>query len=167
MAGAQLAKIDAKTGQPIVYFQDSPSECASSIDIHQKTGTAWVTVRRSGAAGSKNKLLAFSGDGATKVSVDLGGEVPDHPKIPFHVSVNQNDGSVLVTLFRNSVRRYSADGELKTEKMTWALAAEADAASDDVWVATRQAVVRMSPDGKVLKEVKHKSGTSQAWMVGF
>ena len=167
IAGKNLAKVETRTGK-FLCNTDITTWCASSVDVNSKTGTVWVTVRHHrDVAVSTNRLLEFDNDGNRIKTIDLGEGSKDHPIVPFCVSVDQDDGSVWLTLFRYGVRRYSSTGELQIEHIMWALAAEADPESHGAWVVTPQKVVRINSDGTILNQVDNKSGTTQAWMATY
>ena len=167
LAGKDLTKIEAQTGQ-VLLAKPVTAWCASSIAVHAATGTVWMTARRHpDVAKSANELLSFDNEGNLKNSVDLGESDENHLILPFRVSVNQQDGSVWVTLLRTGVRHYSSAGELKCERALWAMAAEAAPGSDDSWVVVPQGLVRLNSDGKIVDRFDHKFEKSQAWMATF
>ncbi len=68
-----------------------------------------------------------------------------------------------MTIFRRSLQRYTANGDLDAEFPFEAITAEADSATGGAWVITREETIRLDPKGKIQLRVKHKSSTSQAW----
>jgi len=160
-AGPNLTKVAATSGQ-ILLTKKIAAWCASSVAVDSDNGTIWATVRRHpNVSGSINALLSFHNDGTAKDTVELG------EKDPCRVSVNRHDGSVWVTLWRFGVQHYSSACKLQSEHLMWALAADADPATNDVWVANSQQVIRMSPEGAITKRIDNKSGTLQAWIYAF
>ena len=167
IAGKNLAKLDALNGK-VAFNKQITSSCASSIDVNSKTGTVWVAVRRfANIADTANSLLEFDNDGNRIKTIDIGAGSKDHPMLPIHVSVDQENGSVWVTFYRYGVRRYSSTGELQMEHIMWALAAQANPESHGAWVVTPQQVVRISSDGTILNQVDNKSGTTFAWLATY
>jgi DNA-binding beta-propeller fold protein YncE len=160
IAGPRLAKVDAAGGK-VAFVKPISAWCASSVAVDPRTGNAWVTVRRhTQVQGSEDRLLGFDNAGNLRVSVALDG------KLPFHVSVDPRRGAVWVTLLRRAVRRYAADGKLQADYPFPALAAEADPAGG-AWVVTREETLRVSAKGAVLRRVRHRGPTSQAWIAGY
>jgi len=161
LAGQKLTKIDARSGQ-VLAWQEITTRCASSVAVCPSTGNIWVALRQHPQVhGSKNELVAFSNKGLAQHRIDLGDATP------FHVSVDEQDGSVWVTLYHLGVRRYSPDGVLKAVQTLPAIAAESDPSTGDAWMVTSEEVIRLNPDGDMLFRKKHKSTTSQAWVSAF
>jgi hypothetical protein len=160
IVGSNLAKV--RQGKVIVNKQIA-TWCASSLAVHTATGMVWVAVRQiPQMLNSKNELLGFDNDGNLRKRIPL-----DDDAIPFHVSVDSRDGAVWLTLLRQSVRRYTADGKLDAEHELNALAAESDSRSGGVWIVTPEETMLMSRKGDVPFRVKHKGKTSQAWIAGW
>src|SRR5262249_39127638 len=146
----------------VAFTKKITTWCASSLSVHHKTGKVWVAVRQHPqVTGSKNQLLGFDNNGTLKHTVDL------EDTTPFRVSVDQKSAAVWVTIFGKGVQRYSGEGKKEAEHKFEVLCAAADLSTSDVWVVTRTEVLRVSPAGKVLKRIKHRSKTSQAWIVAF
>lgn len=159
IAGRNLAKV--KQGEVVVHKQIT-TWCASSLAVHSITGMVWVAVRRhEQVPNSRNELLGFDNDGELQKTIAL------DDGMPFHVSVDPRDGAVWLTLFRHSVRRYTAEGKLDAEHELKALTAESDARSGGVWIVSSEETVLLSRMGEALFRVKHKGETSQAWIAGW
>lgn len=158
-AGKSLTKVSA--AGKVLFTKDITAYSANSIAVHPDTGDAWVSVTwHPGAPGSRNQLLRFDRHGNAKDTIDLDG------RACCHVTPDRKTGGVWVTLPILGVRRYSRTGVLERERVIDALAAHADAASGDLWVATKNEVIRMTPDGKITVRVKHAGPTTQAWVAG-
>jgi DNA-binding beta-propeller fold protein YncE len=161
VAGSRLAKLDARSGA-VAFVKPITAWCSSSVAADPRTGMVWVTVRRHPhVVNSRNVLLRFDGDGTLRQSVPLG------DSMPFRVSVDPRRGTAWVTLFRKSLQRYAADGRREAEFPVPALTAVADPTGGGAWVVTREETLRLGPRGNVLRRVKHKGPTSQAWVTGF
>lgn len=161
LAGGKLTKIDARSGQ-ILVNKPITTWSASSLAVHSKTGTVWVALRQHPQVrDSTNELVAFDSDGIAKQRIELGDATP------FHVSVDEQDGSVWVTLYHLGVRRYTSDGILKAVQTLPAIATESDPTSGDAWLITTEEVIRLNPEGDMLFRRKHKSTTGQAWATTF
>ena len=160
LAGPKLTKIgvDGK----VAFMKDIAVWCSVSVAVHPTTGQAWVAAREhSQVAGSKNELLSFDNDGTAKHAIGLGNNSP------MHLSIDRQSGDVWVASSRKSVRRYSSKGSLLADHTLEAITCEADLTSNDVWVVTREKVLRMDTKGKVLHEGRHKSKTLVAWVAAF
>lgn len=159
IAGSNLAKV--RQGKVIVNKQIA-TWLASSLTVHPVTGMVWVAVRRHPQVlNSKNELLSFDNNGNLRKTILL------EDAAPYHVSVDARDGAVWLTLVGQSVHRYTADGKLDAEHELNALAAESDARSGGVWVATPEETMLMSRKGDIPFRVRHKGITSQAWIAGW
>jgi sugar lactone lactonase YvrE len=160
LAGRSLIKTTLE-GE-VVFQKQVTAWCCSSIAVDQKTGTVWLTPRmHPQVPGSSNELLAFDNSGKELYSVGLGGQDP------FRVAVDSSDGSVWVTMLRGSIVCYSAKGQLEEEIKIPGLAADVEAGTGNVWIATEEEVLKVDRKGKVLVKAKHKGKTSQAWVASF
>jgi sugar lactone lactonase YvrE len=160
-AGPKLTKIDARNGH-VLFQEEITTWCASSVAVCPTTGTVWVALRQHpNVRDSKNELVAFNNHGVAKQRIELGDATP------FHVSVDNQDGWVWVTLMHVGVRRYSPSGILKAVQTLPAIATESDPTTGDAWLVTTEEVIRLNPDGDMLFRKKHKSKTGQAWATAF
>jgi hypothetical protein len=159
IAGQNLAKVsDGK----VVVQKRITTWCASSLAVHPASGRVWVAVREhSQVANSRNELLAFDNDGNLQQTIALG------DKGPFHVSIDGRDGAVWLTLFGQSVRRYTEEGKLDGEHKMHALTAEADPRGRGAWVVTPEETVLLNRKGERSSHVKHKRKTTQAWIAAW
>jgi hypothetical protein len=158
IADRTLTKITAAEGQ-VVSSVPVATWCASSVDVDPMSGAAWVAVRKHPQVPrSTNRLLKFGGDGGELVAIELG------ERIPFRLSVDGKDGSVWVAFLRNSVERFSAVGKSEAKYAVDALAVEVDHSGGNAWVVTPTEILKMAPNGEVLKRASHAGRTSQAWI---
>lgn len=158
LAGDQrLIRVIAATGR--VEVETTLKGWATSLAVHPKSGKVWVATR--GFPQDENWLLGYDNDGKLKHSVLF------TDKTPFHVSTNPRSGAVWLTLLHHSVRRYSPEGKLKAEHKLGALAALADLTSDDVWVVTKKEILRLAPEGKILKDISLRGELAAAWVAGW
>jgi hypothetical protein len=102
--------------------------------------------------------LGFDNAGKHFCSVDLEG------RPPVRVAVDPRTGAVWVVLPWSELQRYSAKGKLEDEWSIPALTAEVDPRTGNVWAVTAEEVQVLDPTGKVLKVVRHKGKTGQAWI---
>lgn len=157
----KLTKISA-TKKEVVFSTDITTWCASSVDVDENSGAAWVAVRKHPQVdGSSNRLIKFSANGKELVAIDLG------KKDPFRVSVDPKDGSVWVAHFGKSIERFSAEGKSQAEYPIAALAVQVDPAGGSAWMVTATEVQKMNTKGDATKQVKHASKTSQAWIASL
>jgi hypothetical protein len=159
IAGRNLAKVRASQ---VLINKPIAAWCAASIAVHPTSGVVWVAVRdHPQVANSKNELLSFDNDGNPRKTIPLG------KNDPFRVSVDGRDGTVWLTLFGQSVQRYTAEGKLEGEHELHALAAEADPRSGGAWVVTPDETLLLDRKGKISWRVPHKGKTSQAWIAAW
>lgn len=158
IAEKKLTKVTTAKGE-VVCSAPISLWCASSVDVDPRSGDVWVAVRKHfQVPGSSNRLLKFDANGKNLVDIDL------EQKMPFRVSVDPKDGSVWVAHLRESVERFSADGQSQLNHTAEALAVQVDRAGGDAWVVTSTEVQRLTPQGDVTTRVKHAGKTSQAWV---
>jgi hypothetical protein len=155
IADRNLTKVSATTGA-VLSKTEFTTGCASSVDVDQGSGAAWVTVRE--FDGKSNRLLKFDAKGKKLVTIELG------QKLPLRVSVDQRDGSAWVAHFVKSVERFSRDGSSQGEFPIDALAVQAGASDGAAWVITRADVQVISTKGTLTKLIGHVGETSQAWV---
>jgi DNA-binding beta-propeller fold protein YncE len=160
VAGKDLTKLSAADGKQLAQTPIS-TWSASSLAVHQDTGRVWVGVRQHAqVAGSSNQLLALDQNGKQVHAIDLG------DRSPFNVTVDARTGAAWVSLIRSRLRRYSPEGELTMDRDIPAITAHADQATGDVWVVTKDEVLRMTARGEIKKRVKHAAESLQAWAGG-
>jgi hypothetical protein len=135
--------------------------CASSLAVNHKTGAVWVATRHHSAGLGKNALVGFDNDGRRLHEVDLG------TRTPFRVAVDSATGSVWLTIMRNMVLKFTADGKPNGERKVQALAADAEPGTGAVWVVTQEEVLKLDRTGKVVAKVPHKARTGQAWALAY
>jgi hypothetical protein len=156
----KLTKITAK-GE-VLFSTDVSTWCARSVDVDQRSGSAWVAVGlHPQVPGSANELLRFDAEGKEQVRIGF------DKKAPFRVSADPKDGGVWVAQFGLAVEKFSADGKSEASHVVEARAVQADPGGDGVWVVTPEEVQRMTAKGEVTKRVKHPAKTSQAWIAAL
>jgi len=143
IAEQNLTKVDAATGK-VLCSVDVSTWSATSVDVDQNSGAAWVAVgEHPGAFGSRNRLLRVSPDAKITAAVELG------TKSPRRVSIDPKDGSAWVAS-RRSVERFSPEGKSLAEYVVEALAVQVVADGGDFWVVTPDRVQKMATNGNVL-----------------
>ena len=153
-----LTKVSAATGE-LQFSVEITDWCASSVDVDQRTGAAWVGVRDQ--AVGKYRLLKFDADGKELLAIDL------VKKCPFRVSVDQKDGSVWVAQFRKSVDRFASDGKLLASHPVAAFTVQADPSGGHVWAVTATEIQKISAQGGVSVRVPLAGKTSHAWIAAM
>ncbi len=159
IAGQNLTRISALTGEVAFAKNNITAWCASSLTVNAKTGEIWVAVRKHPQLqASNNGILIFDGTGDIKESIQLGDVAP------FRVSADSKSGNVWVVNFRKSVFLYSSSGRRLDEFYEPALTCEADPATGGAWVVTPMEIVRLDGSGRTVATVRHENPTDQAWI---
>ena len=161
VCGKSLTKIDAKSGKFLVELPVA-EWCAISVACDADHGRVWVAVRQHpDVKGSVNELLCFDRAGAELLRIPLGEDAP------FKVCVDGKSGDAWVCVFGTAMLRYAPSGELKLRHAVLAITADLDPATGDLWVVTREEVLRLNGKAEVLKKVMLARRTEQAWCVWF
>jgi DNA-binding beta-propeller fold protein YncE len=161
IAEKNLTKITAASSE-VLFSAAVSTWCASSLDVDQRSGTAWVAVREyTRGDGSGNRLLKFDARGKDLLTIELDQETP------FRVSVDSRNGSVWVAHLGKSIERFSSEGKSEAEYPITALAIEVDAAGGDVWVVTPTDVQKVTSSGEVASRLDLVGRTSQAWIASY
>jgi beta-lactamase regulating signal transducer with metallopeptidase domain/thiol-disulfide isomerase/thioredoxin len=136
--------------------------CCVSVSVNPTDGSVWIAERdHSDIARSTNRLWLLANDGSVRQEVDLGKEGV------FVVACDPQTGDAWFSGYGRGLRRASPAGELTELSPVVVNNIAFSPTTLDVWVATKDAVLKLDRSGAVLAKIPHRGESSQAWLAAF
>lgn len=157
MVGRDVTKMD-RNGTVLSRKQISDWFCVS-VAPDPVTGGAWVVERNHSEGNGRNQLHRFAPDGTLAQSIALG-------VLPFSVACDA-EGTAWVVRMRKEIELFQRDGTRLPAIPVPAVSIAISPRTGDVWVATKEDVLRIDSEGKTLTRATLGRLSSQTWLAAF
>jgi beta-lactamase regulating signal transducer with metallopeptidase domain/peroxiredoxin len=160
LAGYEIIKL-SRDGK-VLFRKRAEGWCCASVSANTTDGSVWITERdHPDVPRSRNRVWLLSAAGETRATVELG------KTDPFAIACDSNTGEAWVACLGGGLRRVSKNGQLSEPVPIEASQVAISPRSGDIWVTTKDEVLRLNGDGKVLTRVPFGKPSSQSWLAAF
>jgi hypothetical protein len=159
LVGAEILKLNRKGD---VWFRQKAGFACVSVSVNPTNGGVWIVERaHTEVPQSKNLLWLLDADGSTRRRLDFGSE------LAFLVECHPKTGDAWVGVLHGTMRRVSPAGEFLESLGINASNISASRTTDEIWVRTPQAVLRLDATGKTLARSDLRGQAPQTWLMAF
>jgi beta-lactamase regulating signal transducer with metallopeptidase domain/thiol-disulfide isomerase/thioredoxin len=160
LAGYEIFKL-SRNGE-VQFRKPVDGWCCASVSVNPADGSVSIAERdHSEVAYSKNRLWLLASDGSVRQQLDLGKDDI------FVVACDPQSGDAWFSGYGRGLRRATPAGELRELSAVVASNIAFSPTTDDVWVATQDAVLKLDRSGAVQTKVAHRAESSQVWLAAF
>jgi thiol-disulfide isomerase/thioredoxin len=157
LAGYEIIKL-SREGK-VLFRKRADGWCCPSVSPNTNDGSVWLVERdHPDVPRSRNLVRLLNAAGETRITVELGKSDPSA------IACDSKTGDAWVACRPEGLRRVSKDGQLSKPLPFHASQVAVSASSGDLWATTKDEVLRLNADGKVLKRLPFGKPSSQSWL---
>jgi beta-lactamase regulating signal transducer with metallopeptidase domain/thiol-disulfide isomerase/thioredoxin len=160
LVGYEVIKI-SREGK-VLFRKKVEGWCYPSISVNPTDGSVWVIERsHPDVARSRNRLWLLDANGAVRQKVELG-------KIdPFSVAAEPKTGDAWLAYRNAGMRRVSVDGRSADPLPIEARQVSLSQSTGRLWAATKDELLQLDAEGKVISRFGLGKESSQTWLQAF
>jgi len=160
IAGYDMLKLNRKGD--VLFKKHVDGWCYASVAPNPTNGTVWITEHdHPDIASSKNRLWQLNADGSVRRKIELD---------KYEISVVRcalKTGDAWIAAYGGKLRRVPVVGEPGPPLPIEAKSISISPTSGEIWVTTKEAVLRLDPLGKVLATSPFDKPSLQSWLQAF
>jgi protocatechuate 3,4-dioxygenase beta subunit len=160
-AGYELMKVN-RAGEVLFRKRAGGGWCYVSAAVNRADGSVWVVERaHTDIGGSKNRLWLHNADGSVRKEIALEGNGASA------VAYSPQSGRAWINSFGGGLRTVSAEGEFSDPIPINAFSIAISPTNGDIWVATKDAVLKIDDTGRELAKSPFRGESQQSWIAAF